>query len=96
MAHLVLNTVDLAILYIKCANEHVIGDVVQVATVLEPGPGHTDVVSCALALHLDENARSLHTNDVLSTYLFRFTLLMRHHMSGHQYLLMGNRQVQEA
>ena len=80
MAHLVLDAVDLAVLRVECANEHVVGDVVQMATVLEPGPGHTDVVSCALALHLDQNVRTLHSNEALSTDLLDSTVLMRCHM----------------
>ena len=36
-------------------NEHVVGDVVQVSTVLEPGSGHADVVGGALAEDLDQD-----------------------------------------
>jgi hypothetical protein len=36
-------------------DEHVVADVVQVSTVLQPRPSHGDVVSGALALGLDED-----------------------------------------
>lgn len=53
--HLVLDAVDLLVLAVEGADEHVVGDVVQVAAELEPGAGHADVVSRALALHLDQH-----------------------------------------
>ena len=36
-------------------NEHVVGDVVQVSAILEPGSGHADVVRGALAVDLDQD-----------------------------------------
>ena len=36
-------------------DEHVVGDVVQVTAVLEPGAGHADVVCGALAVDLDQD-----------------------------------------
>ena len=43
--------------------EHVVGDVVKMAPVLEPGPGGTDVVSGTLPLHLDQDG---HLSDILT------------------------------
>ena len=37
--------------------EHVVGDVVQVAAELEPGPGRRDVVRGALALDLEQHGQ---------------------------------------
>mmetsp|Transcript_23424 Transcript_23424/g.59122 ORF Transcript_23424/g.59122 Transcript_23424/m.59122 type:complete len:297 (-) Transcript_23424:284-1174(-) len=51
----VLHLVHLVVLRVDGADEHVVGDVVQVAAVLEPGAGHGDVVSGALALGLDQD-----------------------------------------
>lgn len=48
----VLDLVDAIIVNVDCTDEHVVGDVVQVAAELQPGPGSTDVVSGALPLHL--------------------------------------------
>ena len=45
--------------YRYLTNEHVVTDVVQVTSVLEPGSCHTDVVCCALALGLDQNSSIL-------------------------------------
>ena len=40
----------------KCSrDEHVVGDVVEVSSVFEPGSGHADVVRGALALHFNEH-----------------------------------------
>lgn len=47
----------LIVLRIQGADEHVVGDVVQVTSVFEPGPGHRDVVCGALALGLNQNKR---------------------------------------
>lgn len=49
----------LVVLSVQASNQEVVGDVVQVASVLEPGTRHADVVGCALALHLDEDQRIL-------------------------------------
>lgn len=49
----------LAVLRVDGADEHVVGDVVQVAAVLEPGARHGDVVGGALALGLDQHQRVL-------------------------------------
>mmetsp|Transcript_7113 Transcript_7113/g.10670 ORF Transcript_7113/g.10670 Transcript_7113/m.10670 type:complete len:313 (-) Transcript_7113:1449-2387(-) len=54
-AQLVGHLVDRPGLRVDGPNEHVVGDVVQVAAVLEPGPGHADVVGGALPLRLDQH-----------------------------------------
>merc|ERR1719487_1488966 len=51
----VLNVVGLAVGGVDGTNQHVVGDVVQVTTVLQPGTGHGDVVSGGLALSLDQD-----------------------------------------
>jgi hypothetical protein len=51
----VLDLVGLAVLLVDGTNQHVVGDVVQVATVLQPRTSHGDVVSGGLALALDED-----------------------------------------
>ena len=43
---------DLSIRPVNSPNEAVVGDVVQMSTVLEPRSSGTDMVSCTLALHL--------------------------------------------
>ncbi len=35
-------------------DEHVVRDVVQVTSVLEPGPSHADVISGTFAVHLEK------------------------------------------
>jgi len=45
----------LAVLSVEGTDEHVVGDVVQVTSVLQPGACHGDVVSGALALGLDQH-----------------------------------------
>lgn len=52
---LVLDEVGLAVLGVDSSNVHVVGDVLKVTAVLEPGTSHGDVVSGALALGLDED-----------------------------------------
>ena len=66
--YLVLDAVDLAILGVGGTDEEVVGDVVQVSTVLEPGPSHADVVGGALALCLDQDGGILQhvTNSIKS------------------------------
>ena len=54
-AYLVLGLVDLAILRVDSSNQHVIGDVVEMAAIFQPRPSHADVVCCALTLHLDQD-----------------------------------------
>ena len=54
-SELVLDGVGLTVGAVDGTNQHVVGDVVQVAAVLEPGAGHRDVVGRALALDLDQN-----------------------------------------
>lgn len=49
---LVLDLVDGIILNVDRPDQHVVGDVVQVAAELQPGAGGADVVRGALALHL--------------------------------------------
>lgn len=53
----VLNLVGLAVGGVDGTNQHVVGDVVQVTTVLQPGTGHGDVVSGGLALSLDQDGK---------------------------------------
>mmetsp|Transcript_8070 Transcript_8070/g.13163 ORF Transcript_8070/g.13163 Transcript_8070/m.13163 type:complete len:599 (+) Transcript_8070:685-2481(+) len=57
--HLVLDLVDGAAVRVDRANQHVVADVVQVPTELQPGPGHGDVVGRALALRLDQHGHVL-------------------------------------
>ncbi len=59
-AQLVLDAVDAIVLNVERADEHVVGDIVQVAAVLEPGARHADVVRGALALDLDQHRQVLH------------------------------------
>lgn len=56
-AALVLDVVHLVVLVVGGANEHVVGDVVQVAAVLQPGAGSRDVIGGALALDLDQDGQ---------------------------------------
>lgn len=51
----VLDLVGLAVLLVDGTDQHVVGDVVQVTAVLQPGTSHGDVVSGGLTLALDEN-----------------------------------------
>jgi len=51
----VLDLVGLAVLGINGTDQHVVRDVVQMSTVLQPGTGHGDVVGGGLALALDED-----------------------------------------
>ena len=51
----VLDLVSLTVLGVDGTNEHVVGDVVKMATVLQPWASHGDVVSGGLALALDED-----------------------------------------
>ena len=53
----VLDLVGLTVLLVDGTNQHVVGNVVQVPTVLQPGAGHGDVVSGGLALALDEDGQ---------------------------------------
>jgi hypothetical protein len=55
LGEVVLDLVGLAVLLVGGTDQHVVGDVVQVATVLQPGASHGDVVSGGLALALDED-----------------------------------------
>jgi len=50
---LVLDAVDAVVVDVDGADQHVVGDVVEVTAELEPGPGGADVVRRALALHLE-------------------------------------------
>jgi len=54
-SELVLDLVGLAVGSVDGTDEHVVRDVVQVATVLEPRAGHGDVVGGGLALSLDQD-----------------------------------------
>lgn len=53
----VLDLVGLAVLSVDGTDKHVVRDVVQVSTVLQPGTGHRDVIGGGLALSLDENGQ---------------------------------------
>ena len=46
--------VHLLVLCVDGGDEQVVGDVLEMAAELEPGSGGRDVVSCALAFHLDK------------------------------------------
>lgn len=59
----VLDLVGLTIGGVDGTDQHVVGDVVKVTTVLEPRTGHGDVVSGGLALGLDEDG---HVGGVLA------------------------------
>ena len=54
-SQLILGLTGLVVLGIDSDQEHVVGDVVDVASVLEPRTSLTDVISGALALDLDEH-----------------------------------------
>lgn len=51
----VLDLVGLTVLLVDGTDKHVVGDVVQVSTVLQPGTGHGDVVGGSFALALDQD-----------------------------------------
>lgn len=51
----VLDLVGLTVGLVDGTDKHVVGDVVKVTTVLQPGAGHGDVVSGGLALSLDQD-----------------------------------------
>lgn len=51
----VLDLVGLTVLGVGGTNQHVVGDVVQVATVLQPRASHGDVISGGLTLTLDQD-----------------------------------------
>eukprot|EP00732_Lithocolla_globosa_P002290 Lithocolla_globosa_v1_NODE_1456_length_2560_cov_45.661876.p2 type:complete len:114 gc:universal NODE_1456_length_2560_cov_45.661876:2139-1798(-) len=51
----VVDRVSLIVLCVDGTNQHVVADVVKMATVLEPRASHTDVVGCALAFGLDQH-----------------------------------------
>lgn len=53
----VLDLVGLAVGGVDGTDQHVVGDVVKVTTVLEPRAGHGDVVGGGLALGLDEDGQ---------------------------------------
>jgi len=55
--------VYLIIVSIGSTDQHVVGDVIQMPTVLEPGTRHADMVRGALALGLDQH---LGASDVLA------------------------------
>lgn len=78
------------------ADEHVVGDVVEVATEFEPGACHGDVVGRALALGLDEHLHApprlstsavppCHTHASLHVYSVRADLRLRLHEAGMPY-----------
>lgn len=54
---LVLDVVHLVVLRVGGANEHVVGDVVQMTTVLQPGTGSRDVIGGALSLNLNQHGQ---------------------------------------
>lgn len=51
---LVLHLVDGIVLYVDGSYQQVVGDVVQMAAELQPGPGSRDMISGALSLHLEK------------------------------------------
>ena len=53
LADLVLDGVHLAVLLVDGGDEEVVGDVLEVAAVLQPGAGGRDVVCRALTSHLE-------------------------------------------
>jgi len=55
----VVDLVGLIVGLVDGTDQHVVGDVVKVTTVLEPGTGHGDVISGGLALGLDEDGEVL-------------------------------------
>jgi hypothetical protein len=55
----VLDLVGFLVGLVDGTNQHVVGDVVKVTTVLQPGTGHGDVVGGGLALGLDEDGHVL-------------------------------------
>jgi hypothetical protein len=55
LGEVVLDLVGLTVLSVGSTDQHVVGDVVQVATVLQPRASHGDVVSGGLALALDQD-----------------------------------------
>lgn len=55
----VLDLVGLTVGLVDGTNQHIVGDVVKVTTVLQPGTGHGDVVSGGLALGLDKDRDAL-------------------------------------
>jgi hypothetical protein len=55
----VVDLVGLAVLGVDGTDQHVVGNVVKVTTVLQPGSGHTDVISGGLALGLEEDREVL-------------------------------------
>lgn len=54
---LVLDLVHLVVLGVGGTNEHVVGDVVQMTTVLQPGTGSRDVIGGALSLNLNQHGQ---------------------------------------
>ena len=55
----VLDLVGLLVSFVDGTDQHVVRDVVQVSTVLEPGASHGDVVRSRLALGLDQDGHIL-------------------------------------
>jgi hypothetical protein len=53
----VLDLVGLAVLRVDGTNKHVVGDVVQMSTVLQPRTGHGNVIGGGLTLSLDEDGQ---------------------------------------
>ena len=51
----VLHLVGLTVLGVDGTDQHVVGDVVKVTTVLQPRTGHGDVICCGFALTLDKD-----------------------------------------
>lgn len=54
-SQLVLDLVHFVVLSIGGADEHVVGDVVQVTAILQPRAGGGDVIGCALSFDLDQD-----------------------------------------
>src|SRR5438046_10690351 len=51
----VLDLVGFSVLSIGCSDQHVVGDVVEMSTVLEPRSGHGNMIGCGLSLALDQD-----------------------------------------
>jgi len=59
LGQVAVDAVGLVVLRVNGSDEHVVGDVVKMAAVLEPGAGSADVVGRALALGLDQDVHVL-------------------------------------
>jgi hypothetical protein len=58
----ILNLVDLVVLRVDGSDEHVVRDILQVTTELQPGAGCGNVVGCALSLDLRTKSKFIYYN----------------------------------